>query len=109
MIDLGSSGLYTEEQMEDAVFEIKREFATWDGCELHSIRYAGDECNSEENVQWMNDLDGEQKYEHCIEFLADFHSPVEGGGAWEPDKEYTDYQFWLGQTDDGWDLLTFGY
>ena len=109
MIDLGSSGLYTEEQMEDAVFEIKREFATWDGCELHSIRYAGDECNSEENVQWMNDLAGEQKYEQCIEFLADFHSPVEDGGAWEPDKEYTDYQFWLGQTEDGWDLLTFGY
>lgn len=108
-IDLGSSGLYTEEQMEDAVFEIKREFATWDGCELHSIRYAGDECNSEENVQWMNDLAGEQQYEQCIEFLTDFHSPVEGGGAWEPDDEYTDYQFWLGQTEDGWDLLTFGY
>ena len=109
VIDLGSSDLYTAEQMEDAVYEIKSEFATWDGCALHSIRYAGDECNSEENIQWMNDLGDGQKYEQCIEFLADFHSPVEGGGAWEPDKEYTDYQFWLGLTEDGWDLLTFGY
>lgn len=109
IIDLGSSGIFTEEQMEEAVYEIKSEFATWEGCELHSVRYAGDECNSEENVQWMNDLGDGQEYEQCIEFLADFHSPVEGGGAWEPDKEYTDYQFWLGLTEDGWDLLTFGY
>ena len=109
VIDLGSSDLYTAEQMEDAVYEIKSEFATWDGCALHGIRYAGDECNSEENIQWMNDLGDGQKYEQCIEFLADFHSPVGGGGAWEPDKEYTDYQFWLGLTEDGWDLLTFGY
>ena len=109
IIDLGSSELYTEEQMEEAVYEIKSEFATWEGCELHSIRYAGDECNSEENIQWMNDLGDGQQYDQCIEFLADFHSPVEGSDAWEPDKEYTDYQFWLGRTEDGWDLLTFGY
>ena len=45
-----------------------------------------------------------------IEFLTDFHSPVEGGGAWEPDTEYTDYQWWLArEADGGWELLSWGY
>ena len=35
---------------------------------------------------------------------------LEGGGAWEPDTEYTDYQWWLARTQDGgWQLLSWGY
>ena len=79
--------------MEEAVIQIKCQFASWEGCELHSIRYAGDECNSEENLRWMNVLGGEaQSYVQCAEFLMDFRSPVEGG-AWNTDAEYTDYQW----------------
>jgi D-alanyl-D-alanine carboxypeptidase len=45
-----------------------------------------------------------------VEFLTDFHSPVEAEGAWEPDHEYKDYQWWLGRTDDGgWEVVTWGY
>ncbi len=41
---------------------------------------------------------------------ADFRSPMEQVGAWEADKEYTDYGWWLARTaDGGWDVLTWGY
>ena len=110
-IDYGTSGLYTQEELEEAAVQIKCQFASWAGCELHSIRYAGDESNSEDNIKWMNDLGGaDQDYVQCAEFLMDFHSPVEGGGAWNTDAEYTDYQWWLARTEDGgWDILTMGY
>ena len=45
-----------------------------------------------------------------IEFLSDYHSPVDAVGAWEPDTEYTDWQWWLARTEGGeWELMTCGY
>ena len=109
-IDYGTSDLYTEEELAEAAVQIKCEFASWEGCELHSLKYAGDECNTGENIEWLDSLADGTKYVGAAEFTADFHSPVEGGGAWEADEEYTDYQWWLGRTKDGgWDLLTWGY
>ena len=43
-IDLGGSRLYTEEELQDAMFMVKCQFAAWEDCELHSIRYAGDDA-----------------------------------------------------------------
>ena len=44
------------------------------------------------------------------DLVSDFHSPAEGGGAWAPDEEYTDWQWWLAGTEDGdWVLVTWGY
>jgi len=118
-IDLGESSLYTREERNDAALLIRKEFATFAGCELHSIRYAGDEANTEENVAWLNSLrearaDGSPEgpeYAQVAEFLTDFHSPVEDGPyAWEIDREYTDYQWWLARpTDGGWQLVSWGY
>ena len=108
--DYGASSLYTAEELEQAAIQVKCEFATFAGCELHNLRYAGDECNTPENLAWLNSLDEGKNYTKVAEFLTDFHSPVEGGGAWEADKEYTDYQWWLARTDDeGWQLVNFGY
>ena len=46
----------------------------------------------------------------CIEFPSDFRSPVAGGGAWEPDTEYSNRQWWLARTEGGtWALITRGY
>ena len=42
-IDLSGSALYTEEELTDAMLAIKCRFAAWGVCELHAIRYAGDE------------------------------------------------------------------
>ena len=114
MTDYGTSEIYTKEDMDSALEMVQQEFTSWKGCEMHAIRYAGDECNSEENIKWMNELKEGQNYTQCIEFITDFHSPVEDeevkDTAWEKDKEYTDYQWWLARTDGGdWELLTWGY
>lgn len=114
MTDYGTSEIYTKEDMDGALEMVWQEFTSWKGCEMHAIRYAGDECNSEENIKWMNELKEGKNYTQCIEFLSDFHSPVEDeelkDTAWEKDKEYTDYQWYLARTDGGdWELLTWGY
>ena len=109
-ISYGTSALYSKEEMDKAIAKIEEEFSTWEGCELHMIRYASDACNSEENIAWMNELKEGQNYTACIEFLSDFRSPAEGGGAWEENREYTGWNWWLARTDDGdWELLTWGY
>ncbi len=109
-IDYGSSSIFTQEELEEAAVQIKCKFASWKGCELHSLRYAGDECSSEENIQWMNELGDGQNYIQCVEFLMDFHTPSESDDAWDLDAEYTDYQWWLARTEDGgWDVLSWGY
>ncbi len=108
--DYGTSELYTTEELQQAAVQAKCEFATFAGCELHSLRYVGDECNTAENLDWLNDLGEGANYAQVAELLADFHSPVEGGGAWEPDTEMKDYQWWLARAvDGGWQLVTFGY
>ena len=120
-IELGSSTLYTQEELDAAVLLIRDKFATFTGCELHNIRYAGDEANNEENLEWLNSLrevrsnippeDVGKKYVQIAEFLSDFHSPVEEGPyTWEIDMEYKDYQWWLGRLEDGrWEIVSWGY
>ncbi len=109
-INYGNSEIYSQEDMDEAISLIKQEFAGWEGCELHAIKYMTDSCNTADNIQWMNELNPGQNYTQCIRFLSDFHSPVEGGGAWEPDMEYKDWQWWLARPEGGkWDLLTWGY
>jgi D-alanyl-D-alanine carboxypeptidase len=121
-IDLGSSSIYTEAERNDAVLLIKDKFASFSGdCELHGIRYAGDDANNEENLDWLNSLrearsnippeDVGKEYVQVAEFLMDFHSPVEEGPyAWELDMEYRDYQWWLARTKGGgWEIVSWGY
>ena len=115
-ISYGLSSLYSDEDMESAAQTILAEFRTWEGCELHSLRYTSDACNSAGNIAWMNelakgqDLDG--NFTQCNEFKSDFHSPIDSSlaGAWNPDEEYTDWQWWLARVDSGeWHLITYGY
>ena len=109
-IDLGSSEIYTEEVLMEAVVQIKCQFATWEGCELHSIRYAGDENCTGENLKWLNGISKDGKYTSVAKFLMDFHTPKEQVGAWEADTEYTDYEWWLARSEEsGWEIVTQGY
>lgn len=110
-IDYGKSDIYTKSDMDAAIERIENAFSAWEGCELHSIRYTSDECNSEENIAWMNDLGGENaELTQCITFVSDFHSPKTNAGAWNPDEEYTNWQWWLARTENGeWRLMTWGY
>ena len=115
-IDYGSSSLYTREDMDAAISQIMKEFNTWKGCELHSIRYASDEkCNSE-NLAWLNRTqaarDAKELFTQVISFVSDFHSPKKNTAmtAWNEDYEYTDWQWWLGRSDGGkWKLVDWGY
>lgn len=112
----GSSKLYSKEDMDEAMDVVKKKFSTWNKCELHSIKYTSDETASKENLGRMNQLGAaygyKEKFTECIEFYTDFHSPEkdEDAGAWAPDREYTNYGWWLARTEGGkWQLLNWGY
>lgn len=109
-VDYGNSSLYTTEDMEEAMDQIKCRMAVWEGCELHSLSYAGDAACTEDNLAWMNELGEDKNYTEVIEFLSDFHSPVEAAGSWAADTEYTNWQWWLARSKGGdWEIVTFGY
>jgi len=110
--DYGISGLYTPEELEEAAVQVKCRFASFAYCVLHTLKYAGDGCNTEANLKWMNELDEGKGYTQVAAFISDFHSPLHPGedSAWEPDREYTGWEWWLARTaDGGWQLLTWGY
>ena len=109
-IDYGQTELFTREELEEAAVQIKCQFALWEGCEMHTLRYAGDECNTDENIAWINSLSDGGKYFAVCKFVCDFHSPKENAGAMNPDEEYRNYEFWLGKNEDGdLDLVSWGY
>ena len=113
-IDYGTSKLYSEADMNEALDQILASFLSKDGCVIHSIRYAGDENNTEENIAWLNDhpvAEG-KSYTQCALFLVDFHSPVDENyqGALNLDSEYQDFNFWFAREEGGnWDLVDMGY
>ena len=110
-IDYGTSEIYTEDELKDAVIQIKCKFAFWGDIDLKSIRYAGDEKATDEMLAKMNEINPDGKYTQVAEFLMDFHTPKEIGElTFNPDADYTDYQWWLARTaDGGWEIVTFGY
>ena len=109
-IDLGKSEKFTQDELFDAMLSIKCRFASFAGCELHGIRYAGDDAVTAEKLEWLNSLAEEGNYTEAAEFLMDFHSPAEDTKEnWEKDTEYKDYQWWLAKTEeDGWEIISIG-
>ena len=110
-VDLGSSDLYTEDELTDAVVQIKCKFAFWGDVDLKSIRYAGDEAATDSILASMNEIAPDANYTQVAEFLMDFHTPEDVGElTLNANSDYTDYQWWLARTDDGgWEIVTFGY
>ena len=108
--DFGTSALYTAEELAEAAVQVKCRFASFAGCELRSLRYAGDEFSTEENLAWMNSLDENAGYTRVAKFLSDFHTAPDAEDPWEWDHDYIDFEWWLARTEDGgWQLITFGY
>lgn len=113
-MDYGTSAVYSKKDMDAAIKIIIKEFETFEGCELHSLSYASDEeCNTAENIAWMNQCkakDDPEVFTQCIAFDSSFHSPKTDSGAWNPDEECTDWYWWLARSDGGeWKLMTYGY
>ena len=108
-IDYGASAIYTRADLDEAIVQIKCRFAFF-GCELHSLSYLGDEADNADNLAWMNELDEGKDYTQVCAFTSDFHAPADAEGAWEADREYTGWKWWLARSaDGGWQLLTWGY
>lgn len=114
IIDYGTSFVYTKDDMDAAIEVIRKQFSSFEGCELHSLSYMSDEeCNNADNIFWMNDLekanDNKEVFTQCIAFDSSFRSPKQGGGAWEANEEYT-WSWWLARSEGGkWELMTWGY
>ena len=109
-----SSELFSDEDIASAMDKVLEEFNTWSGCELISLSYAGDDASTEEKLDWVNELDEEAGYEQVMELLMDFHSPTDEadleGTAWNPDSDYTGYEWWLARTEGGeWVIVTHGF
>ena len=109
-VDYGSSKLYTQEELEAAVIQIKCKFAFWPGFELKSIKYAGDDAVTDENLARINELAPDGNYTKIVKFLMDFNTPKDTADTgFEPDTEYLDYQWWLAQNKEGgWDIVSNG-
>ena len=108
VVDYGTSSVYDEDEMREAIAAIREQFDAWPGCELRSVTYAGDQCYNREAVEWLKTV-GNGNYVQCIEFVFGFRSGSESNGFYEPDTDYTDYQWWLARTLGGnWELLSWG-
>ena len=111
-IDYGNSKIYSQEDIDEAIELIKTEFSTggWKKCKLHNIRYAGDECCSEENIKYVNELKPDKNYTQCIQFYTDFRSPLFDSEALNTNEEYTDWSWTFARTENGkWEYITSGY
>lgn len=112
-ISLGHSELFLKDELLEGMDLIRARIADWKGVELHSIRYAGDENCTEENLKWLNEHEAAEgkTFTQCALFQTNFHSPAEGGNlSLDLDFEYEDFGWWLAREDGGsWTLVDSGY
>lgn len=114
-IDYKESDIYSKQDMDDAIDIIISEFTSWDGnCVLLSISYTSDECNSDDNISWMNTLvdsmDSPLDFTQCICFESDFSYPVNDNTPDANEIVCRNYQWYLARVDgSGWHLISFGY
>ncbi len=115
-IDYGDSSVYSEEEMDEAIEVIKDEFSTgqWRGFELQNVSYSSDDKCDLDNNGWLRELaeanNLSDDFTQCIMFESDFHTPENASAEWNPDTDYTDFQWWLVRTDHNeWKLLSWGY
>ena len=113
VIEYGESERYSPEELEDAAALILKEFDGWKGCEMDTLRYAGDDATDAETVEWLNKLDGADPanpFTECAEFISDFHTATDTEPGFNPDGNYTDWQWYVARTENGdWALMSWGY
>ncbi len=107
LVDYGTSELYTKGEIDQAISLVVDTFKTFEGCKLYSLTYAGDERSEAELRHYNKQDDGD--YAACIVLDSSFRSPIQGGGAWSANREYTWSWIIVRKTAGGWELLTYGY
>ncbi len=110
-VDLGTSEIYSEEDLQAAADVILNEIKTWDSVkEVYTVSYCGDEISSG-NLDYCNILSDTEQIQ-CVVFESSFHTvklSAESDG-FNTDSRYDDWQWYLARTVDGeWKLLTWGY
>ena len=86
---------YEKEEAAQKVFD---EAAAVTGLDLKHICF-------EENEELNQTM-----YTQIAMFFTDFHTAPDAGGAWEQDREYFEYQWWLARTEGGdFEIVTWGY
>lgn len=110
VVDYGDSEIYSRSDIDSAVKVIKKTFKEMQGCTLYSLSYAGDDvCNTDEMVDYCNDLAETTSFTQCMVLDSLFKSPLNGGGVWQSNEKYT-WTWYLAREDGGqWELLTYGY
>lgn len=110
-IDLGESELYSKADIQSAVDVILADFEKdWQGCELKTISYAGDEEAKSETDYYL----GENKYydaDEAIVLVSDFYArnPSDNSGLNSP-SDYNGWSWILVRTTGGtWRHVDHGY
>lgn len=104
-IDLGSSALYSHQEVEETANLVAEKVRSWEGCRLYSVTYAGDETCIKE-LEYCQEL--REDCEACIVFEVVYHSPLWNSGAWNPNQIYF-WTFYLGRPEGGsWDFIAWG-
>lgn len=106
-IDYGSSELYSNEEMDDAIDLICDKIDSWVGVKLYSVSYAYDDWCVEELAK-INEGTDHADYTECIVFRSHFRTPFWAGGAWMANTDYY-WNWYLVRIDDGpWQLHGYG-
>ena len=105
--DHGSSTLYSEKEIEEAMQIVRNEFVD-NECKLYSISYTSDE-KSRRELEHCNELNhGDRPYTECLVFETKFRSPMFGGGAWSANRVY-DWTWFIARTRNGdWEIVDRG-
>lgn len=116
-VDYGTSSIYTQKDMEDAVKVIKRKFKHMKGFELHKVYFVDDEF-SESTLQAVNAKGKKQgwteTFTQVVYFQTDFQTPIKesdiNNPEWEANTEYIHYGWTLARSDGGkWRIISEGY
>ncbi len=109
-IDCGVSQTYSEQELKDAVIRIECQFAFWNGFQLSSIRYAGDDAVTEEKAKELSESNKDSGYTQFAQFLMNFRTSdnVTDTGL-TANTDYVDYVWILARNKDGgWDIVSQG-
>jgi len=103
---IGPSAIYTEQEIENAMDVVKRQFAAgFEGCTLLELWY-DEEVSLKEADEWAEQYGAKE----AIVLLSNFDVDESGGdGSMNPNSTYTDWMWILVRNNGGWELKTWGY
>ena len=110
-IDYGHSNIYTDEEIQNAVDTLLQIFSGFNGCEMHNLRYLGDNYSMDEYFDMMDKMYPDNDYEQIIVFTSDFHTPPgeDDNNWWIPDHEYRDFRWVLARSgNERWEIINYG-